>query len=283
MQFETIRLDVTGGIATITLDRPDRLNACSIEMKDEIIRAFDHTDASDEVRAVIVTGSGRAFCAGADLSEGGSRFDVPNDDDGGVPRDGGGEMTLRIYDSVKPVIAAVNGPAVGVGATMILPMDIRLASEDAKFAFPFTRRGIVPESCSSWFLPRLVGVDRALEWLYTGRLFKAAEAADAGLVRAVYPADELLGAARALAAEIIDETAPVSVTLTRQLVWRMLGAGHPMEAHVAESRGLRAQGSSSDAYEGVTSFLEKRLPRFERTVGSDLPDIFPDWNPPRYS
>lgn len=283
MQFETIRLDIAEGIATITLDRPDRLNACSIEMKDEVIRAFDHTDGSDDVRVVIVTGSGRAFCAGADLSEGGSRFDVPNDGDGNIPRDGGGEMTLRIFDSMKPVIAAVNGPAVGVGATMTLPMDIRLASEDAKFAFPFTRRGIVPESCSSWFLPRLVGVDRALEWLYTGRLFKAAEAAEVGLVRAVHPAAELLGAARALAAEIIDETAPVSVTLTRQLVWRMLGASHPMGAHVAESRGLRAQGSSSDAYEGVASFLEKRLPRFERTVASDLPDIFPGWNPPQYN
>ncbi|NKU54363.1 enoyl-CoA hydratase [Rhodococcus hoagii] len=208
MQFETIRLDVTDGIATITLDRPDRLNACSTEMKDEIIRAFDHTDASDEVRAVIVTGSGRAFCAGADLSEGGSRFDVPNDDDGGVPRDGGGEMTLRIYDSVKPVIAAVNGPAVGVGATMILPMDIRLASEDAKFAFPFARRGIVPESCFE-LVPaapgrRGPGTRMALH----RKAVHGAEAADAGLVRAVYPADELLGAARALAAEIIDETAP---------------------------------------------------------------------------
>ncbi|WP_430335778.1 crotonase/enoyl-CoA hydratase family protein [Rhodococcus sp. ACT016] len=283
MQFETIRLDIADGIATITLDRPDRLNACSIEMKDEIIRAFDHTDDSDEVRAVIVTGSGRAFCAGADLSEGGSRFDVPIDDEGNVPRDGGGEMTLRIYDSMKPVIAAINGPAVGVGATMLLPMDIRLASETAKFAFPFTRRGIVPESCSSWFLPRVVGVDRALEWLYTGRLFKAEEARDAGLLRAVYPPDELLGAARALAAQIIDETAPVSMALTRQLVWRMLSAAHPMEAHIAESRGLRAQGSSSDAYEGVTSFLQKRPPHFTRTVGSDMPEIFPGWQPPRYA
>lgn len=191
-------------------------------------------------------------------------------------------MTLRIYDSTKPVIAAINGPAVGVGATMTLPMDIRLASETAKFAFPFTRRGIVPESCSSWFLPRVVGVDRAVEWLYTGRLFTAAEARDAGLVRAVHPPEELLGAARRLAAEIVDNTAPVSVALTRQLVWRMLGAPHPMDAHIAESRGMRAQGSSSDAYEGVTSFLEKRPARFTRTVASDLPDIFPGWASPEY-
>jgi len=282
MKFNTIRLDVSDGIATITLDRPDQLNACTTEMKSEIIDAFDRTDASDAVRVVIMTGSGSAFCAGADLSGGGSRFDAPAEDDGRVPRDGGGEMTLRIYESMKPVIAAINGPAVGVGATITLPMDIRLASEGAKFAFPFTRRGIVPESCSSWFLPRVVGVDRAVEWLYTGRLFTAADALDAGLLRAVHPPEKLLSAARALAAEIIDNTAPVSVSLTRQLVWRMLGAAHPMDAHIAESRGMRAQGSSSDAYEGVTSFLEKRPARFTRTVSSDLPDIFPEWASPQY-
>ncbi|MGV9868405.1 crotonase/enoyl-CoA hydratase family protein [Rhodococcus koreensis] len=282
MKFTTIRLEVDDGIATITLDRPDQLNACTTEMKSEIIEAFDHTDASDAVRVVIMTGSGRAFCAGADLAGGGSRFDAPEGADGSVPRDGGGEMTLRIYDSTKPVIAAINGPAVGVGATITLPMDIRLASEGAKFAFPFTRRGIVPESCSSWFLPRLVGVERAVEWLYTGRLFTAAEAYGGGLISAVHPPETLLAAARSLAAEIIDNTAPVSVTLTRQLVWRMLGAAHPMDAHIAESRGMRAQGASSDAYEGVTSFLEKRSPRFTRTVTSDLPDIFPGWVRPVY-
>lgn len=282
MKFDTIRLDVEDGIATITLDRPDRLNAYTKTMKSDIIAAFDQTDASDEVRVVIVTGSGRGFCAGADLSEGGSRFDAPDEAGGGVPRDGGGEMALRIYASTKPVIAAINGPAVGVGATMTLPMDIRLASETAKFAFPFTRRGIVPESCSSWFLPRVVGVDRTVEWLYTGRLFTAAEALDAGLVRAVHPPEELLGAARRIAAEIVDNTAPVSVALTRQLVWRMLGAPHPMDAHIAESRGMRAQGSSSDAHEGVTSFLEKRPARFTRTVATDLPDIFPGWASPEY-
>ncbi|PBC49891.1 enoyl-CoA hydratase [Rhodococcus sp. ACS1] len=282
MKFNTIRLEVDDGIATITLDRPDQLNACTTEMKSEIIEAFDHTDASDAVRVVIMTGSGRAFCAGADLSGGGSRFDAPEETDGGVPRDGGGEMTLRIYDSTKPVIAAINGPAVGVGATITLPMDIRLASEGAKFAFPFTRRGIIPESCSSWFLPRLVGVERAVEWLYTGRLFTAAEAHEGGLISAVHPPETLLAAARSLAAEIIDNTAPVSVTLTRQLVWRMLGAAHPMDAHIAESRGMRAQGASSDAYEGVTAFLEKRPPRFTRKVTSDLPDIFPGWVRPGY-
>lgn len=282
MNFETIRLDVVDAIATITLDRPDRLNAYTKVMKNEIIEAFDRTDADDTVRVVIVTGAGRGFCAGADLSEGGSRFDAPDDADGGIPRDGGGELTLRIFDSTKPVIAAINGPAVGVGATMTLPMDIRLASTTAKFAFPFTRRGIVPESCSSWFLPRLVGVDRAVEWLYTGRLFSAQDALEAGLVRSVHAPEDLLDAAKSLAAEIVDNTAPVSVTLTRQLVWRMLGASHPMEAHIAESRGMRAQGTSSDAYEGVTSFLEKRPARFTRTVTADLPDIFPRWVSPTY-
>lgn len=282
MSFDNIQLDVEDGIATITLNRPDRLNAYTRAMKAEIIEAFDSTDADDAVRAVVVTGAGRGFCAGADLSEGGSRFHDRTGADGAVPRDGGGEAALRIFDSKKPVIAAINGPAVGVGATMTLPMDIRLASETAKFAFPFTRRGIVAESCSSWFLPRVVAVDRAIEWLYTGRLFTAAEALEAGLVRAVYAPDELLGAAKALASEIADNTAPVSVALTRQLVWRMLGAAHPMDAHIAESRGMAAQGSSSDAYEGVTSFMEKRPARFTRTVASDLPDIFPGWSAPEY-
>ncbi|WP_404314801.1 crotonase/enoyl-CoA hydratase family protein [Prescottella equi] len=281
MEFDTIRLEIADGIAVITLSRPDKLNAFTRQMSAEIVAAFDRTDADDSVKVVIVTGSGRAFCAGADLSGGGSRFDYGDYGDD-VPRDGGGVATLRIFDSTKPVIAAINGPAVGVGTTLTLPMDIRLASEDARFAMPFTRRGVVPESCSSWFLPRLVGVQRSLEWLYTGRMFSAAEAQEAGLVSAVHPKDRLLDAARAIAAEIIDNTAPVSVALTRQLIWRMLGAAHPMDAHIAESRGMAAQGGSSDAHEGITSFMEKRPATFVRTVGSDLPAIFPEWREPEF-
>ncbi|MFC9789738.1 crotonase/enoyl-CoA hydratase family protein [Rhodococcus sp. NPDC127528] len=281
MDFDTIHLEIADGIAVITLHRPDKLNAFTRQMSAEIIAAFDATDADDDVKAVIVTGSGRAFCAGADLSGGGARFDYGDYGDE-VPRDGGGMATLRIFDSTKPVIAAINGPAVGVGTTLTLPMDIRLASEDARFAMPFTRRGVVPESCSSWFLPRMVGVQRSLEWLYTGRMFSAAEALEAGLVSAVHPKDRLLDEARAIAAEIIDNTAPVSVALTRQLIWRMLGAAHPMEAHIAESRGMAVQGGSSDAHEGITSFMDKRPAKFVRTVGSDLPAIFPGWHQPEF-
>ncbi len=281
MEFDNLTLDVAHGIATITLNRPAQLNAFTREMRQDLLDAFDRTDADDAVRVVIVTGHGRGFCAGADLSGGGSRFDRGELLDT-VPRDGGGEVTLRIFDSTKPVIAAINGPAVGVGATMTLAMDIRLASDTAKFSFPFARRGIIPDGCSSWFLPRVVGVERALEWLYTGRLFTCAEALEAGLVSAVHPPNELLKAARAVAGEIIKSTAPVSVSLTRQLIWRMLGAAHPMDAHIAESRGLVVQGASSDAYEGIDSFLEKRPPRFTRTIDSDLPDIFPDWIEPQF-
>ncbi|AKE88232.1 crotonase/enoyl-CoA hydratase family protein [Rhodococcus aetherivorans] len=281
MEFHTIRLEIADGIAVITLHRPDKLNAFTRQMSAEIVAAFARTDADDGVKVVIVTGSGRAFCAGADLSGGGARFDYGDFGDD-VPRDGGGVATLRIFDSVKPVIAAINGAAVGVGTTITLPMDIRLASEDARFAMPFSRRGVIPESCSSWFLPRLVGVQRSLEWLYTGRMFSAGEALEAGLVSAVHPRDRLLDEARAIAAEIIDNTAPVSVALTRQLIWRMLGAAHPMEAHIAESRGMAVQGGSSDAHEGITSFLEKRPAKFVRTVEADLPAIFPHWREPEF-
>lgn len=279
--FETITLDVSDGVATITLNRPDKLNTYTGQMRDELLTAFDVTDDDDTVRAVIVTGAGRTFCAGADLSEGGRRF-APRPTATGPHRDGGGELTLRIFNSRKPVIAAINGPAVGVGATMTLAMDLRLAAETARFSFPFTRRGIIPESCSSWFLPRLVGVSRALEWLYTGRLFGAPEALDGGLIRSIHPGDDLLTAARALAAEITAPTAPVSVALSRQLVWRMLGATHPMQAHIAESRALGIQGGSSDAYEGVTAFLEKRPAVFTRTVSNDFPDVFPGWIEPEF-
>ena len=281
MDFEQIEYAVEDGILTITLSRPDRLNAWTEKMRTELIQAFDQADADDEVRVVIVTGAGRAYCAGMDLEAGGSTFD--RGDDGDVPRDGGGQLSLRIYESKKPVIAAINGPAVGVGITMTLPMDIRMASDTAKMGFVFTQRGIVPEACSSWFLPRVVGVSQALEWVSTGRVFSAEEALAGGLVRSVHPADELLGAARALGREIADNTAAVSVALGRQLLWRGLGANHPMAAHRADSRGMFARGRSADAQEGISAFLEKRAARFPDRVSDGLPDIFPDYEQPSFS
>jgi enoyl-CoA hydratase/carnithine racemase len=262
------------------------MNAFTGQMMLDLIAAFDATDADDSVGAVIVTGAGRAFCAGADLSAGAATFDydkrLEREPERAVTeeerlRDGGGRVTLRIFESLKPVIAAVNGAAVGVGATMQLPMDIRLASTEAKFGFVFARRGIVPEAASSWFLPRVVGVSTALEWCYSGRVFSAAEAKERGLVRSLHAPDELLPAARALAREIVDNTAPVSVALTRQMLWRMLGADHPMEAHRIDSRAVYARGQSADAREGVMSFLEKRAPAYPCTVSADMPDFYPWW------
>ena len=288
--FETIRLEVEDGIATLTLNRPDKLNAFNTLMMQEMIAAFDRTDADDSVRVVIVTGAGRAFCAGADLSAGAATFDYSTrggeDKEArtldGVQRDGGGLLTLRIYDSLKPVIAAVNGPAVGVGVTMQLAMDIRMASTDARYGFVFSRRGINPEACSSWFLPRLVGIQTALEWCYSGRVFPAQEAHEKGLVRSLHAPEDLLPAARALAREIADNTAPVSIALTRQLIWRMAGASHPIEAHMADSRGIQARGAMPDAKEGVVSFLEKRLPRYPDRVSTDLPNIWEHWSAPKF-
>ncbi len=284
-EFEQILYDVDEHIATITLHRPDKLNAFTGRMMNEMIDAFDLADADDDVRAVIVTGSGRAFCAGADLSSGGQTFSRGGSDvqtDAGVPRDGGGMLTLRIFDSKKPVIGAINGPAVGVGVTMTLPMDIRIASATARFGFVFARRGIVPEACSSWFLPRLVGISTAAEWCYTGRVFDASEALERGLVRSVHAPDELLPAATEIAREIADNTAPVSVALTRQMLWRMLGADHPMVAHRVDSRGIMSRGASDDAREGVESFLEKRAPVYPVKVSDGLPDIFPDYEAPTF-
>ena len=282
--FPTLQLSVADGVATVTLNRPDKLNAFTAQMRDDLIAAFDRTDADDAVRAVIVTGAGRAFCAGADLSSGGKTFDYADRKDpareevkvGDVYRDGGGLVTLRIYRSLKPVIAAVNGPAVGIGMTMQLPMDIRLASSTARLGFVFARRGITPEAASSWFLPRLVGLQTALEWCMTGRVFGADEALARGLVRSVHAPDELLPAAQALAREIADHSAPVSVALTRQMLWRMAGAQHPMDAHRIDSRAIQSRGRSGDAREGVGSFLEKRAAVWPDRVSADLPDFF-DW------
>lgn len=284
--YSEILYEVADHIATITLSRPDRLNAFTNTMMRELIDAFDRIDADDDVRAVIVTGAGRGFCAGADLAGGGETFARGGSDVSttvGVPRDGGGLVTLRIFACTKPVIAAINGPAVGVGATMTLPMDIRLASTEARFGFVFARRGIVPEACSSWFLPRLVGISQAAEWCYSGRVFSADEAVSGGLVRSLHEPDALLDAARELASEFCEQSAPVSVALTRQMLWRMLGASHPMAAHRVDSRAIAARGASPDAAEGVMSFLEKRPAVFTDSVAAGLPDVFADWVDPEFS
>lgn len=279
---------VEDGIATVTLNRPEKLNALTGELVTELVRVFDRTDRDDGVKAVIVTGSGRAFCAGADLSEGETSLDFDDENDpnvikvDGFVRDGGGRIALRIFNSLKPVISACNGPAVGIGVTMQLPMDIRLASTSARFGFPFTRRGIVPEAASSWFLPRIVGISTALEWCYSGRIFDAEEALQAGLVRSLHEAEDLMPEARKVAREIADNTAPVSIALTRQLMWRMMGADHPMVAHRADSLAVQIRGASTDAREGINAFLEKRAADYPDTVSRDLPDVFRDWREPEF-
>jgi enoyl-CoA hydratase/carnithine racemase len=281
-EFTAISYDVRDSVATITLDRPDALNALDAPMERELLHVWDRVDADDDVRAVVVTGAGRAFCAGYDLSSGG--FDVreravergteevrPGD----IPRDSGGLIALRVFRCCKPVIAAINGVGVGFGATFPLPMDVRLASETARFGFVFSRRGICMDAAASWFLPRVVGISRAVQWSCSGRIFDAAEALDAGLVASVHPPGELLDAAYAVARELTECSAPVSVALNRQLLWQMLGASHPMEAHRIESLYISERAPSADAVEGAASFLEKRPPRFPLTVSADLPRAFP--------
>jgi enoyl-CoA hydratase/carnithine racemase len=285
LDYSTILYDIEDGILTITLNRPDALNSFTNDMMLEMIDACDRADADDSVRAIIVTGAGRGFCAGADLSRGGATFDSSKRDDrkkDGVNRDGGGRLTLRLYELTKPIIAAVNGAAVGVGVTMTLAMDIRIASTAAKFGFVFARRGIVPEACSSYFLPRVVGISKALEWCYSGRVFPAQEALDGGLLRSLHEPEDLLSAARAIAEDIRDNTAPVSVALTRHMMWKMLGADHPMEAHKIDSRGIHYRGKSEDSKEGVMAFLEKRDAQFPNTVSSDLPEFYPWWDEPEF-
>jgi enoyl-CoA hydratase/carnithine racemase len=284
MSYQEIRYEVGEHIATVTLHRPEKMNAFTHVMRDELVDAFGKADADDEVRAVIVTGAGRAYCAGADLSAGTSTFDYAKRE--GLTeqthRDGGGMVSLRLFEMKKPVIAAVNGPAVGIGATMLLPMDVRLASTDARFGFVFARRGIVPEACSSWFLPRVVGIGQALEWTLSGRVFDAAEALAGRLVSKVVAPDALLPTARALAREIAANTAPVAVALARQMMWRMLGADHPMEAHKVDSRGIFTLGQSPDVAEGIAAFKEKRAPRFPMRASSDMPAFFPWWKERRF-
>jgi enoyl-CoA hydratase/carnithine racemase len=280
--MEEILYAVKNCVATVTLNRPDKLNAFTTRMRDSLIETFGRADADDEVRVVVVTGAGRAFCAGADLSAGPATFDYSKraakaDAGDEERRDGGGRVALAIYALRKPVIAAVNGAAVGVGVTMTLPMDIRIASSAARFGFVFARRGIVPEACSSWFLPKVVGLQRAAEWLYTGRVFDAAEALAGGLVSRVVPPEELLPAATALAREIADNTSAVAVALSRQMLWRMAGADHPMEAHKVDSRGIAAMGASPDVAEGIAAFREKRAPAFRMKPSTDMPDFYPWW------
>ena len=286
-RFTQIRYDVADRVATVTLNRPDKLNAFTGTMMREIIAAMDLADTDDGVRAVVFTGAGRGYCAGADLASGGDTFDgtarsgtvveSAEGDDLEKIRDGGGRVTLRLFESRKPLIGAINGAAVGVGVTMTLPMDIRVASTAAKFGFVFARRGIVPEACSSWFLPRVVGISKAAEWCFSGRVFGADEALTAGLVRSLHEPEELLPAAYALAQEIATSTSAVSIALTRQMLWRMLGADHPMEAHIVDSRAIWELGRGPDAREGVTSFLEKRPAAFAGSPTSDMPDFVPWW------
>ncbi len=283
--YSQIAYEVRERVLTITLDRPDALNAFTTTMMDELIDAFDHADADDDIRAIIVTGRGRGFCAGADLGRGGATFNASERPDRSIEdlRDGGGRVSLRIFESKKPVIAAINGAAVGVGITMTLPMDIRLVSSTAKIGFVFAKRGIVLEACSSWFLPRIVGISKATEWAFTGRIFDAQEALRANLVRSIHEPDDLLPAAWAIAREIADNTSAVSVTLMRQMLWRMLGADHPMEAHKVDSRAIRALGAGADAYEGVASFLEKRPPTFSLRPSRDMPEFYPWWEDKPFS
>lgn len=280
-----ISCETTGGIMTITLDRPDRLNAFTATMAGELVDAFDTADADDSVRVVVVTGSGRGFCAGADLGAGAGTFDREELDASrralgevdGVPRDGGGTVSLRVAACRKPVIGAFNGPAVGVGVTMTLPMDVRIAAESARFGFVFTRRGIVPEAASSWFLPRVVGISQAMEWVATGRVFGAEEARAGGLVSRVVPDDELLATVHGLAGEIADNTSGVSVAAARQLLWGMLGESTPWEAHRRDSGAMAELGSAPDAAEGVSAFLDKRPAQFPMRVSEDFPKSVPAW------
>lgn len=281
MSYETLDYQVKDGILTLTLNRPDRMNAFNGQMRRELLAAFDAADADDAVRVIIMTGAGRAFCAGADLEKGGDTFNRHKRQDqpeGDELRDGGGTVSLRIYECTKPVIGAFNGAAVGVGVTMTLPMDIRMASTNAKFGFVFARRGITMEACSSWFLPRLVGPMQTAEWVHTGRVFSAEEALKGGLIRSIHEPEELMPAAYALAREIADNTSGMSALLNRQLMWRMLGADHPMEAHIVDSRAIAYMGESADAKEGVQSFLEKRAPQFKLSPSKDRPPFYPWWD-----
>jgi enoyl-CoA hydratase/carnithine racemase len=284
MQFETLRYEVQDRILLLTLNRPERMNAFTGRMCEELLAALDLADADDAVKVVILTGEGKAFCAGSDLERGADTWKNHTEhlakqaqQNERYVGDGGGRVTRRIYDFNKPVIAAINGPAVGVGLTMTLAMDIRLCVPNAKLGFVFAGRGIVPEACSSWFLPRLVGISKALEWCYSARVFRSEEGLAAGLLRSLHQPEELLPAARQLAQEFIDNSSAVSIALVRQMMWRMLSAPHPIDAHELDTAGLAALGKSGDAREGIAAFLEKRKPNFQDRVSKDLPAFYPWW------
>jgi enoyl-CoA hydratase/carnithine racemase len=283
MNYEQLRYEVDNRILTITLNRPERMNAFTGRMCDELIAAFDQADADDNVKVVIVTGAGKAFCAGADLERGGETWGKHSEHLAAQVvserylGDGGGRVTRRIFDFNKPVIAAINGAAVGVGITMTLAMDIRIAVPNAKLGFVFAARGIIPEACSSWFLPRLVGISKALEWCYSGRVFRSEEGQEAGLVRSLHEPDALLSAARSLAQEFVDNGSSVSIAMTRHMMWRMLGAPHPIDAHEVDTAAIAALGKSADAREGISAFLEKRKANFTDRVTKNMPSFFPWW------
>ena len=277
--YETLDTTRDKKVLTIQFTRPEKMNTFSGQMLKDIMEVLDDAEKDDEVRAVIFTGSGKAFCAGADLSSGEDTFDMSDRQkkDQNVQRDTGGVLTLRLFDFKKPLIAAINGAAVGVGVTMTLPMDIRICSDKAKFGFVFAKRGIVPEACSSWFLPKIVGISNALQWCLSGKIFQPTEALEKGLITEITSEEDLLKRAKEIASDFVDSTSSLSVTLIRQMLWKMLGADHPMEAHKVDSRGVYFLGKTGEASEGVLSFLEKRDPNFPGKVSKDLPEFYPWW------
>jgi enoyl-CoA hydratase/carnithine racemase len=285
MELTQTRYEVESGVAVVTLSRPDKMNAFTPIMRKELIGIFTQADRDDAVRVVVVTGAGKAFCAGADLSTGGSTFDLSEEQGRKIAiseyRDGGGQTTLAIFRCRKPVIAAINGHAVGIGITMTLAMDMRIVAGDAKIGFVFARRGVHLEACSSWFLPRVVGISKAAELVYTGRVFRAEEEATSGLFNYVLPSNQVLPKAMTIAREIAENTSAVSVALSKGLLWHGLSENDPQSAHLIESRSFFWAGRQKDAYEGVQSFLEKRAPRFTMRPSSDMPDFYPWWKEPK--
>ena len=281
MDFSTIKLERHENLALLFLNRPEKLNAFTFLMMEELICAFDLIEEDDTFNAVIISGIGRGFCAGADLSSGKNTFN-PSFDNFAVQeddfrRDSGGILTLRMYKFLKPIIFACNGPAVGIGASMQLPGDIRIASEDARFGFVFNNRGIVPDACSSWFLPKIVGISKALDLTFSGRIIDSKEALDIELISSIHKPENLINDAKKIAQELVEKSAPVSIAITRQMLWRSFGQAAPYEAHVIESKAIDSRGASDDAKEGVNSFLEKRPARFKNLISSDMPDFFPWW------
>ena len=281
MDFTTIKLEQHENLAVLLLNRPEKLNAFTFLMMEELIRAFDLIEEDDSFNALIISGRGRAFCAGADLSSGKNTFN-PSFDNFAIQqddfrRDSGGILTLRMYKFLKPIIFACNGPAVGIGASMQLPGDIRIASEDARFGFVFNNRGIVPDACSSWFLPKIVGISKALDLTFSGRIIDSKEALDIALISSIHKPENLINDAKKIAQELVEKSAPVSIAITRQMLWRSFGQAAPYEAHVIESKAIDSRGASDDAKEGVNSFLEKRPARFKNLISSDMPDFFPWW------